>query len=51
MKHETSKHLPGNRRMNGGLTALQIAKLRRAFGLTLQQAAAIAALVYGEGRE
>lgn len=51
MKHDTSTHLPGNRRMCGGLTALQIAKLRRAFGLTLEQAATLAALVYGEGRQ
>ena len=30
---------------------LQIARLRRAFGLTLQQAALVAALLYGEGTE
>lgn len=33
------------------MTALRIAHLRRAFGLTLEQAALIASLVYGEGRE
>lgn len=30
---------------------LQVAKLRQTFGLTLQQAAMLAALVYGEARE
>lgn len=51
MKHETIQYLPGNRRIGGGMTALQIAKLRRVFGLTLEQAATLAALVYGEGRQ
>lgn len=31
------------------MKALQIAKLRRAFGLTAQQAALLAALAFGEG--
>lgn len=31
------------------MRTLQIAKLRRAFGLTLTQAALVAALLYGEG--
>ena len=33
------------------MTALRITHLRRVTGLTLEQAALIAALVYGEGRE
>ena len=33
------------------MKGLQIAKLRRVFGLTQQQAALIAALLYGEGAE
>ena len=33
------------------MMALRIAHLRRAFGLSLDQAALIATLVYGEGRE
>jgi hypothetical protein len=32
------------------MKALQITRLRLAFGLTEQQAALLAALVYGEGR-
>lgn len=33
------------------MTALQIQHLRRAFGLTAQQAALVAALAFGEGRD
>lgn len=34
-----------------GNRTLQIERLRQTFGLTLQQAALLAALVYGEARE
>lgn len=34
-----------------GNRTLQITRLRQAFGLTLQQAALLAALVYGEASE
>jgi hypothetical protein len=33
------------------MTSMQIARLRRTFGLTLSQAALVAALAYGGGHE
>lgn len=50
--HKTTKHPPGKTGTSGAASkGLQIAKLRRAFGLTQQQAALVAALLYGEASE
>ena len=51
MKLQNTKHCPAPDDWLRGMRMLQISKLRRAFGLTLQQAVLIAALLYGEGAE